>query len=90
MARLSMFLALLAAVSVTLAIGMAVSVSRQGGVSGLWFLSSVAVMLALLSSALSLLLASILIARHDPARPWRAVWVSLAAVAAAAGYLLLL
>lgn len=90
MARLSMFLALVAAVSVALAIVMAVLVARQGGVPGLLFLSSVAVMLALLSSALSLLLASILFARRDPARPVRAVWLSLAVVAAAAGYLALL
>jgi hypothetical protein len=85
-----MFLALVAAVSVALAIVMAVLVARQGGVPGLLFLSSVAVMLALLSSALSLLLASILFARHDPARPVRAVWLSLAVVTAAAGYLALL
>lgn len=90
MLRLSRFLATLAVVSVAIALGMLALASRPGGFPGLWFLSSVAVMLALMSSALSLLLAAILFARRDPARPRRAVWLSLAALIACGGYLVLI
>ena len=89
MVRLAKFLAKLAIVSAAIAIGMILLVSHQGGISGLWFLSSVAVMLALMASALSLLLTAILFARRDPSRPLSTVWLSAAALAACGGYLLL-
>jgi len=90
MVRLAKFLASLAVVSAAIGIAMILLVSHRDGISGLWFLSSVAVMLALMSSALSLLLAAILYARRDAARPLGAVWLSLAALAACGSYLLLI
>jgi hypothetical protein len=84
-----MFLAVVAILSATLAAVMAYLAARQGGTAGVWFMSSVAAMLAMMSAGLALLLAAILFARRDPARPVRAVFLSLAALAVAGGYLAL-
>jgi hypothetical protein len=84
-----MFLAWLAIVSAAIGIAMAYYVARQAGPPALWFLSAVAVMLALMSGSLSLVLAAILFARRDPARPRKAVYLSLAALSLAGGYLAL-
>ena len=85
-----MFLASLAAVSAALALVMAVYVTRLGGAPALFFLSSVALMLAMMSAGLALLLVAILFARKDSARPLKAAWLSLAALTLAGGYLALI
>ena len=90
MARLSMFLATLAILSSATGAAMVWLSTRQAGSAGVWFLSSVAVMLALMSAGLALLLAAILFARNDPARPVKAVYLSLAALAVAGCYLALI
>ena len=90
MARLSMFLATLAIVSAAAGAAMAWLSTRQAGAADVWFLSSVAVMLALMSAGLALLLVAILFARKDPARQVKAVYLSLAALAVAGGYLALI
>jgi len=89
MARLSMFLAWLATVSAIIGIGIAYFVARRTGDPGIWFLSSVAIMLALMSGVLALLLAAILLARNDPAKPLKAAYLSLAALIMAGGFLAL-
>jgi hypothetical protein len=90
MDRLSNFLAGLAFVSAAVAIAMAYYVTRMGGAPALFFLSSVALMLATMSAGLALVLAAILFARKGPARPIRAAWLSLAALILAGGYLALI
>ena len=87
MARLSMFLAMVAILSAIIAAAMAYLATRQAGTAGIWFMSSVAAMLAMMSAGLALLFAAILFARRDPVRPVRAVYLSLAALALAGGYL---
>lgn len=89
MARLSMFLAWLAIVSAAIGIAIAYFAARRTGDPGIWFLSSVAVVLASMSGVLALLLAAIRFARRDPARPLQAAILSLAALAMAGGYLAL-
>ena len=83
-----MFLATLAMFSSAFALWAAYDSAAADGSPGIWFLGSVALMLALLASALSLLLCAILYLRQDPARPRAATWLSLAALAQAAAYLL--
>jgi hypothetical protein len=85
-----MFLAMLATLSAATGAAMAYLATRHAGTAGVWFMSSVAVMLALMSAGLALLLAAILFARKDPARPVKAVYLSLAALAMAGGYLALI
>lgn len=85
-----MFLAWLAVVSAAVAVVMAYYVTRLAGAPALFFLSSVALMLALMAAGLALLLTAILFARKDSARPARAAWLSLTAFALAGGYLVLI
>lgn len=90
MDRFSKFLAGLAFVSAAVAVTMAYYVTRMAGPPALFFLSSVALMLALMSAGLALVLAAILFAGKNPARPNKAAWLSLAALVLAGGYLALI
>lgn len=87
MRRLASFLSMMAMISATLAICITYLAVPSAGDPGLLFLAAVAVMLALMTGALALLLAAILYARRQEPAPFAPALLSLIALALAGGYL---
>lgn len=88
MRRLASFLSMLALVAATLAICVTYLAVPSAGAGGLLFLAAVAVMLALMSGLLALILCAILFARRVPPAPFAPALLSLVALAFAGAFLL--
>jgi hypothetical protein len=87
MRRLASFLSMLAMIAATLAICITYLAVPSAGDPSLLFLAAVAVMLALMSATLALLLVAILYARRERPAPFAPALLSLVALALAGGYL---
>ena len=85
--RLASFLSMMAMISATLAICITYLAVPSSGDPGLLFLAAVAVMLALMSGSLALLLVAVLYLRRQQPTPFAPALLSLIALALAGGYL---